>query len=88
VEDADHLLEEGAGIRCNELTTLPFKIDRLLGNPARMDAMRLAAKAMGRPGAARTIVQTLLDDHLPPLTLDLEQREAIALAAARTPAHG
>jgi hypothetical protein len=50
--------------------------------------MRLAAKAMGRPEAARTIVQTLLDDHLPPLSLDLEQREAIALAAARTPADG
>ena len=86
--NADHLLEEGAGIRCNELTTLPFKIDRLLGDRARLDAMRLAAKAMGRPEAARTIVQTLLGDHLPPLTLDLEQREAIALAAARTPAHG
>jgi processive 1,2-diacylglycerol beta-glucosyltransferase len=86
--NADHLLEEGAGIRCNELTTLPYKIDRLLGDPARLAAMRAAAKAMGHPNAARTIVQTLLDDHLPPLSLDPEQREAIALAAARTPANG
>ena len=67
---------------------LPFKIDRLLGDPARLAAMRSAAQAMGRPHAARTIVQTLLDDHLPPLALGLEQRDAIALAAARTPAHG
>jgi processive 1,2-diacylglycerol beta-glucosyltransferase len=81
--NADHLLEEGAGIRCNELTTLPFKIDRLLGDPERLAAMRRGATAMGRPHAARTVVQTLLDDHLPPITLALEQREAITLAAAR-----
>ena len=86
--NADHLLEQGAGIRCNELTTLPFKIDRLLKEPARLAAMRQAAKHMGRPHAAQTVVQTLLDDHLPPLVLDSEQREAIAIAAARTPAHG
>lgn len=81
--NADHLLEEGAGLRCNELTTLPFKIDRLLGDPARHDAMRRAATAMGRPHAARTVVETLLNDHLPPLALAAEQRAAIALAAAR-----
>lgn len=86
--NADHLLEEGAGIRCNELTTLPFKIDRLLEDPARLGAMRAAAKRLGHPDAARTIVQTLLEDHLPPLALGSEQREAIALAAARTPANG
>ena len=81
--NADHLLEEGAGLRCNELTTLPFKIDRLLDDPARHDAMRRAATAMGRPHAARTVVETLLNDHLPPLALAAEQRDAIALAAAR-----
>ena len=72
--NADHLLEEGAGLRCNELTTLPFKIDRLLGNAERLAAMRRAASAMGRPHAARTIVQTLLDDRLPPLTLTPDTR--------------
>jgi hypothetical protein len=50
--------------------------------------MRRAAGALGHPDAARTIVQTLLGDHLPGFALDPEQREAIALAAARTPAHG
>ncbi len=81
--NADHLLEEGAGIRCNELTTLPFKLDRLLDDPARLAAMRHAATKMGRPNAARTVVETLLNDHLPPLALAAEQREAIAQAAAR-----
>ena len=77
------MLEEGAGIRCNELTTLPFKIDTLLDDPARLERMRRAAAALGRPHAARTILETLLDDQLPPLVLDEEQRDAIAQAASR-----
>ena len=81
--NTDHLLEDGAGIRCNELTTLPFKLDRLLDDPARLAAMRRAASALGRPHAARTVVETLLDDHLPPITLAAEQRDAIAQAAIR-----
>jgi processive 1,2-diacylglycerol beta-glucosyltransferase len=60
--NTDHLLEEGAAIKCNELTTLAFKLDRILGDPARLAAMRRAALAMGRPHAARTIVRTLLDE--------------------------
>ncbi|MGB8167629.1 MAG: glycosyltransferase [Chthoniobacteraceae bacterium] len=82
--NADHLLEEGAGIRCNELTTVPFKIDALLDDPNRLARMRQAATALGRPHAARTIVDTLLDDQLPPLVLDEKERDAIALAASRT----
>ncbi|MCX6978914.1 MAG: glycosyltransferase [Verrucomicrobia bacterium] len=54
--NADHLLEEGAGLRCNELTTMPFKIDRLLANPRRLVAMSEAARALGKPGASRAIV--------------------------------
>lgn len=81
--NSDHLLEQGAGIRCNELTTLPFKLDRLLGQPEQLAAMSRAAAAMGRPDAARVVVQTLLDDRLPSLVLAAEQRDAIALAAAR-----
>jgi len=82
--NSDHLLEQGAAIRCNELTTLPFKIDCLLAQPRRLAAMRAAAKAFGRPEAARTVVETLLADHLPALVLESNQRDAIAQAAART----
>jgi processive 1,2-diacylglycerol beta-glucosyltransferase len=82
--NSDHLLEQGIAIRCNELTTLPFKIDRLLGKPAKLAAMRAAARALGRPHAARTVATTLLKDHLPALVLKAEQREAIAQAAVRT----
>ena len=80
--NTDHLLEEGAAIKFNELTTIPFKIDRLLGDGARLAAMRQCAFALGRPHAARTIAATLLDDQLPAVALDPDQREAMARAAA------
>jgi processive 1,2-diacylglycerol beta-glucosyltransferase len=82
--NSDHLLENGAAIRCNELTTLPFKIDRLLADPARLARMRAAATALGRPHAARTVVETLLSDRLPVLVLKEKQREAMTQAAARS----
>jgi UDP-N-acetylglucosamine:LPS N-acetylglucosamine transferase len=35
--NSDHLLEDGVAIKCNELTTIPFKIDRLLDDPQRLE---------------------------------------------------
>jgi processive 1,2-diacylglycerol beta-glucosyltransferase len=58
--NADHLLEEGAAIRCNNLPTLAWKIDRLLRQPARFAAMQAQARRLARPQAAATIVQTML----------------------------
>lgn len=80
--NSDHLLEEGAALKCNELTTIAYKIDRLLDDPQRLDAMRRNARRMGRPHAANTIVQTLCEDNLPPLQLDAENRIKIAETAA------
>ena len=57
--NSDHLLEEGVAIRCNNLPALAYKIDRLLSDPARFDAMRAAARRMARPDAARDIVGKL-----------------------------
>lgn len=79
--NSDHLLEDGVAVRCNELTTLSFKIDRLLGQPGRLEEMRLKALAMGRPDAAERIVHTLIEDKLPVLALSAQEREAIAQAA-------
>lgn len=58
--NADHLLEAGCAIRCNNLPTLAYKLQRLLETPGRLEAMRQAAKGFGRPLAAATIVQTLM----------------------------
>jgi processive 1,2-diacylglycerol beta-glucosyltransferase len=79
--NSDHLLEQGCALKSNELTTLAWKIDQLLDEPERLQTMRRNAGALGRPDAARTIVNTLIDDNLPPLRLDADQREAIAQAA-------
>jgi processive 1,2-diacylglycerol beta-glucosyltransferase len=58
--NADHLLEEGAAIRCNNLPALAYKIDRLLGDPQRLASMRANILRLARPRAAHDIVQTLL----------------------------
>jgi processive 1,2-diacylglycerol beta-glucosyltransferase len=83
--NSDHLLEKGVAIKANELTTLPWKIDQLLGDRERLVGMRANALKYGRPHAARDVVQTLIEDELTPLILDKEQRKAIAEAAAKEP---
>ncbi len=62
--NADHLLEAGAAIRCNNLPATAWKIAALLDDPPRLQRMRDAARSLGRPGAAATIAEdalTLLD---------------------------
>ena len=59
--NSDHLLEKGIALKCNEFTTLAYKIDGLLDHPAQMAAMREKALSYGRPHAAATIVDTLLN---------------------------
>jgi processive 1,2-diacylglycerol beta-glucosyltransferase len=80
--NSDHLLEEGAAVKCNDLTTIPFKIDSLLDEPARLATMRRQALKLARPTAAQTIVDTLLADKLPALQLSAEKRGRIAQLAA------
>jgi processive 1,2-diacylglycerol beta-glucosyltransferase len=58
--NADHLLEAGAAIRCNNLPAAAWKISTLLENSEKLQAMRAAAKAVARPGAARAIVEDVL----------------------------
>jgi processive 1,2-diacylglycerol beta-glucosyltransferase len=58
--NSDHLLEKGIAIKCNEFTTLPYKIDGLFSEPDRLATMRRNALAFGRPHAANTIVDLLL----------------------------
>ena len=62
--NADHLLEAGAAIRCNNLPAAAWKIAALLNDSARLTRMREAARSLGRPGAAASIAEdalTLLD---------------------------
>ena len=79
--NSDHLLEEGVAVKADAFTTIPYKVDLLLDDPHRLELMRLRATKLGKPDAARTIVDTLLEDQLPPLHLDEEQKEEIAQVA-------
>ena len=63
--NADMLLENGAAIKCTEVTVLAHKLGSLLADPARLDAMSANARRLGRPGAARTIVDTVLHELQP-----------------------
>ena len=58
--NADHLLEAGAAIRCNNLAAAAWKISSLLDNPEKLRIMGAAAKTRARPGASRTIVEDAL----------------------------
>jgi processive 1,2-diacylglycerol beta-glucosyltransferase len=79
--NSDHLLEEGVAVKCNDLTTLPFKLDRLLDDPHKLAQMRAEALRFAKPAAARTIVETLIEDCTPTLSFTRKQRVAIAVAA-------
>ena len=57
--NSDHLLEAGVGIRCNNLPTMAYKLDQVLGDPDRFARMKASARKMARPNAAKEIVRQL-----------------------------
>jgi processive 1,2-diacylglycerol beta-glucosyltransferase len=57
--NADHLLEEGVAVKCNNWPILAYKIDKLLDNPAQMAAMQQKARRLAKPAAAYDIVKKL-----------------------------
>jgi processive 1,2-diacylglycerol beta-glucosyltransferase len=88
--NSDHLLEEGAAIRCNNLPVLAYKIDRLLDDPTRLAAMRAGARRLGRPNAAVDVVNRLLalrDEPAPvadePAQLKRERRRRLGAPRSR-----
>ncbi len=57
--NSDHLLEQGAAIRCNNLPALAYKIDTLINMPGKLARMCENAGAMGKPEAAFTVIDRL-----------------------------
>jgi processive 1,2-diacylglycerol beta-glucosyltransferase len=58
--NSDFLLENGAAIKINNIGTLPHKVERLLDDPARLAAMKAAARRLGRPQAAFDVARMAL----------------------------
>lgn len=63
--NADMLLENGAAIKCTEVTVLAHKLGNLLADPERLAAMSANARRLSRPDAARTVAETVLTEVRP-----------------------
>ncbi len=61
--NSDHLLEEGVGIRCNNLSTLAYKLDLLVADKARLAGMKANALRLAHPLAAAEIASKLLQQQ-------------------------
>lgn len=57
--NSDHLLEQGAAIRCNNLPALAYKIDTLIDTSGKLEQMEKSSRAMGKPDAAFAVVDRL-----------------------------
>jgi processive 1,2-diacylglycerol beta-glucosyltransferase len=57
--NSDHLLEQGAAIRCNNLPALAFKIDTLIDTPGKLAQMEKSSREMGKPDASFAVVNRL-----------------------------
>ena len=57
--NSDFLLERGAAAKANRVEDLPYRIEQLLGSK-KLAEMARAAKALGRPDAARRICEAVI----------------------------
>ena len=58
--NSDFLLENGAAVKINNVGTLPYKLAGLLGDRARLGALRENARRLGHPRAAFAIAEHAL----------------------------
>lgn len=59
--NSDHFLEEGIALRCNNLPALGFKLDALLQDRERMDAMKRNVQRFAHPHAAADVASLILN---------------------------
>jgi processive 1,2-diacylglycerol beta-glucosyltransferase len=58
--NADFLLEQGVALKAFDIVTLEYRVVHLLAHPGKLVAMRENARALGRPNAARHVIDTVL----------------------------
>lgn len=61
--NADFLLEQGVALKANDPVSLEYRVRELLRDSAKLCDMRDKAKALGRPHAARHVLDTVLENH-------------------------
>ncbi|PXV57407.1 Monogalactosyldiacylglycerol synthase [Dyella jiangningensis] len=60
--NADYLLEEGAALKAIDETGLVYRVRHLVRQPEQLATMARRAKALGRPHAARAVLDVVLAD--------------------------
>jgi processive 1,2-diacylglycerol beta-glucosyltransferase len=63
--NADYLLENGAALKAYDAAGLAFRVAALLGDPGRRSRMRRQAEALGRPHAAREVLDVVMGHNHP-----------------------
>jgi processive 1,2-diacylglycerol beta-glucosyltransferase len=58
--NANFLLERGVALKAFDMVTLEYRIRYLMAHPAKLEDMRGKARALGRPEAARVVLDTVL----------------------------
>jgi processive 1,2-diacylglycerol beta-glucosyltransferase len=61
--NANFLLEHGAALKAFDLPTLEYRLRYLMAHPGKLAAMRVRARALGRPHAALHVLETVLNQH-------------------------
>ncbi len=57
--NTDYLLERGAAVKAQGVSTIDFKVKELLSDSGRLARMRKAAEAIARPHAARDVIRLI-----------------------------
>lgn len=58
--NANYLLEQGAALKAADLPALEYRVRYLMDHPAKLEEMAARARALGRPHAARQVLETVL----------------------------
>ncbi|MFZ6847872.1 MGDG synthase family glycosyltransferase [Undibacterium sp. RuRC25W] len=64
--NADYLLEQGVALKAYDDLSLAYRLELLLSNPKKLQTMRAAAIALGKPNAAADVVSFVLNSPIKP----------------------
>lgn len=76
--NSDVLLENGAAVKCTEVTILNHKLARLLDDPARIAAMSANARRIGHPNSATAVARIVAESpERKPATISRKREKAL-----------
>ena len=58
--NADYLLEQGVALKAFDPVTLEYRVGLLIGRPDKLADMHAKARALGRPDAAKRVIETVM----------------------------